>query len=296
MAEEGPEQWYRSLPPITRGYLTACFGATVLAQLELVSPLLLYLDFDLVLTKFELWRLLTNFCFFGTFSLPFVFSMFFLVRYGKEVEAKRFEGRAADCLWFYGICGLIMIGVAFVLGGQPFLASSMLSALVYLWSREFAEQTLSMFGLFNVQAFYFPWVRAPPEEAHAHTHHPPTLRPHSAHTPPPPVSLRQKNRLAAPWCFRLADHPLLHAALLGQVLCAIRVLMGGSMVPDLIGIFAGHIYYFLEDVQGYRLRAPLLLSDALDTPVTGAAAAAVRQRNAFGGHQWGGGGQRLGGN
>lgn len=230
------EQWYRSLPPITRGYLTASFAATVLAQLELVSPMLLYLDFELVLVKLELWRLLTNYCFFGTFSMPFVFSMFFLVRYGKELEAKRFEGRSADFLWCLGICGALMLVVAYCLGNQPFLASSMLSSIVYLWSREHSEQTLNIFGLFNVQGFYFPWV-----------------------------------------------------------LCAIRVLMGGSAVPDLIGIFAGHVYYFLEDIQGYRLRAPLFLSDALDTATTGPARAAQAHRNAFGGHAWGGG-QRLGGN
>ena len=237
MAEGGPEEWYRALPPVTRGYLTASFAATVVAQLELVSPMLLYLDFALVTGKLELWRLLTNFCFFGTFSLPFVFSMFFLVRYGKELEVKRFPGRCADFLWCLAICGLLMTGIAFMLGNQPFLASSMLSVIVCLWSREYAEQVVSMFGLFNVQAFYFPWV-----------------------------------------------------------LCAIRVLMGGSAVPDLIGIFAGHVYYFLEDVQGYRLRAPLFLSDALDTPAAGPARAAQVNRNAFGGHQWGGGGQRLGGN
>jgi len=32
----GPEEWYRSLPKITRGYLTASFAATLVAQLELV--------------------------------------------------------------------------------------------------------------------------------------------------------------------------------------------------------------------------------------------------------------------
>ena len=49
MADDGPEAWYRALPTITRGYMTASFVATVVAQLELVSPRLLYLDFDLVL-------------------------------------------------------------------------------------------------------------------------------------------------------------------------------------------------------------------------------------------------------
>ena len=234
---DGPEEWYRSLPPVTRAYMTVSIGATIVTQMELISPMLLYLDHDLVLGKLELWRLLTNFCFFGGFGLPFVFSMFFLVRYGQELERKRFEGRSADMVWFMAIAGLIMVGIAYVLGGVPFLSQSMLSTLVYLWSREYSEQVISIFGLFNVQAFYFPWV-----------------------------------------------------------LCAIHKLMGGSPVPDLIGIFAGHVYYFVEDVQGTRLKAPLFLSDALDAPPTGAARQERQNRNAFGGHNWGGGGQRLGGN
>ena len=236
MPDAGPEEWYRGLPKITRAYLTISFVQTVLVQTELVSPYLLYLDFGRVGHDLEFWRLLTNLCFFGKFSMGFVFSMFFLVRYGRELEAKRFEGRTADYLWCLSFAALLMTGAAWVLGDQPFLAQSMLGTMVYLWSREFAEQILSIFGLFNVQAFYFPWV-----------------------------------------------------------LCAIRVLMGGSPVPDLIGIFAGHVYYFLTDIQGYPLKAPVALSDLLDAPVSGQAAAR-QNRNVFGGHNWGGGGQRLGGN
>jgi hypothetical protein len=70
---------------------------------------------------------------------------------------------------------------------------------------------------------------------------------------------------------------------------AIRVLMGGSPVPDLVGIFAGHAYYFLEDVQGVRLKAPQFLADVLDAPSRQAP-----NRNFMGGHAWGGG-NRLGG-
>ena len=264
---DGPEAWYRGLPPITRSYLTACSATTVLIQLELISPMLIYLDFGGVFSKLELWRLLTNFCFFGKFSMPFVFSMFFLVRYGKELEAKRFEGRAADYLWCMGFTGLLMTVVAWLLGDQPFLASSMLSMMVYLWSREFAEQTLSMFGLFNVQV-HAGLSLCPPGRA-------------LAQTPPAPRRTRRPPPLQAfyfPW-----------------VLCAIHVLMGGSPIPDLIGIFGGHVYYFLEDVHGTSLKAPAALRDLLDPPATGAQRAAQQNRNAFGGHAWGGGGQRLGG-
>jgi len=206
------------------------FAATVLTQMELISPMLLHLDFELLMGKFELWRIATNFCFFGKFGLPFVFSMFFLVRYGKELEVKRFEGRAADLLWCLFITGAIQIAVAFLLFEMPFLSQSMLSVLVYLWAREYAEVVVSVFGLFSVQAIYFPWV-----------------------------------------------------------LVAIRVLMGGSPIPDLVGIFAGHVYYFLEDVQGVRLKAPAFLSELLDSGTQQQAP----NRNFMGGHAWGGG-QRLG--
>jgi len=194
--------------------------------------MLIYLDFESVVSKLELWRLVTNFCFFGKFGFPFMFSLFFLVRYGRELEAKRFEGRAADFLWGMMLMGLVQMGVAFVLGNVPFLAQALLSSIVYLWSREYAEQVISIFGLFNVQAFYFPWV-----------------------------------------------------------LLAIRVLMGGSPVDDLIGIFSGHVYYFLEDVQNVRLSAPAFLRDLLDGPAAGAP---QPNRGIFGGHGWGAG-QRLGG-
>jgi len=231
-----PEEWYRSLPPVTRGYMTSAVAATLTVQLGLLDPSLMHLDFPSIFGSLELWRLLTNFTFFGTFSFPFVMSLFFLIRYTKELEAKRFEGRTADFLWAMAIMGAVQAVVAYVLGGLPFLSQAMLSAIVYVWSREFADTVLSVFGLFNVQGFYWPWV-----------------------------------------------------------LVALRVLMGGSPVLDLVGILSGHIYYFLEDVQGYSLRAPALLSDFFDRGRPGPAAAQAQRRNMFGNHNWGGGGQRLGG-
>ena len=231
----GIEDWYRGLPKVTRGYMTAAMGTTVLVQLELLAPTLLFLDFEAVGTQLEVWRLMTNFVFFGGFGMPFCFSMLFLVRYGRELEAKRFEGRASDFLWCLMGIGLIQIAVAFVMGSMPFLSSAMLSSIVYLWSREYSEQVLNIFGLFQVQGFYFPWV-----------------------------------------------------------LMAMHVLMGGSPIADLVGIGSGHCYYFATDVQGYELRAPSILRNFFDTQSPAQQRIANRQ-NAFGGHQWGGGGQRLGG-
>ena len=77
------------------------------------------------------------------------------------------------------------------------------------------------------------------------------------------------------------------------VLVAFTVLMGGDPKPDLAGIAAAHLFYFLKDVYpaehaGQKLISPPqfirgIFSNAVRDPNT----------NAFGGHRWGGG-QRLG--
>ena len=228
-------EWYLEVPVVTRFYMTSSVLTTAACSLELLSPFSLYFNFHLVFMKLQLWRLLTNFFFFGSLGVDFLFHMFFLVRYGRELEAKRFEGRAGDMLWMMMATGLVLVGLAYVMGDSPVLSQQMLSVLVYLWSRENSEQVLSIFGLFNVQAFYFPWV-----------------------------------------------------------LMAMHVLMGGSPIADLVGIGSGHCYYFATDVQGYELRAPSMLRNVFDTQSPAQQRIANRQ-NAFGGHQWGGGGQRLGG-
>ena len=89
MAASSPEEWYRSLPLITRGYLTASFAATVLTQMEFLDPYLLILDFDKLVGSFELWRLVTNFCFFGKFGLPLrlLYVLLGSVRQGARVQA-----------------------------------------------------------------------------------------------------------------------------------------------------------------------------------------------------------------
>merc|ERR1711871_86251 len=77
------------------------------------------------------------------------------------------------------------------------------------------------------------------------------------------------------------------------VLVAFTVLMGGDPKPDLAGIAAAHLFYFLKDVYPAEHAGQKLIS----TPqfIRGIFSNAVRDpnTNAFGGHRWGGG-QRLG--
>lgn len=109
---------YSDIPVVSRTYLTAAFLTTAACAMDLVSPFSLYFNFGLIFYKgqvcyashftcecvatfealphfilllfllwslpssqscLQLWRIVTNFLFFGLFSLDFLFHMYFLV-------------------------------------------------------------------------------------------------------------------------------------------------------------------------------------------------------------------------
>eukprot|EP00217_Crustomastix_stigmatica_P014534 CAMPEP_0183801916 /NCGR_PEP_ID=MMETSP0803_2-20130417/29073_1 /TAXON_ID=195967 /ORGANISM="Crustomastix stigmata, Strain CCMP3273" /LENGTH=212 /DNA_ID=CAMNT_0026046647 /DNA_START=129 /DNA_END=763 /DNA_ORIENTATION=- len=198
------EQWYKETPIITRSYLTLCFVTTAGCALELISPFSVYFNAKLIFRKFQVWRLFTNFFFFGSLGLDFVFHMFFLARYCRMLEEGCFRGRSADFL-FMLLFGAALLTCAAPFVNVQFLGSSLTFMMVYVWARRNEHTNMSFLGLFNFTAPYLPWV-----------------------------------------------------------LLLFSMMLGSSPVVDLLGMGAGHTYYFLEDyyprMSGRRvLRTPGLL-------------------------------------
>ena len=101
----------------------------VYAVMQIITPFHIYFNTYFIFQKLELWRLLTNFLYFGSLSealslctnapwrpmegilactcrltpsfadLDFVFHMFFLVKYCKTLEEGSFRGRSDEFLW-----------------------------------------------------------------------------------------------------------------------------------------------------------------------------------------------------
>ena len=101
-------EWYLEIPIVSRTYLTASFITTAACALELVSPFSLYYNFKLIFHEGEVWRLITNFLFFGKFSLEFVFHMYFLMRYCRLLEENSFRGRTSDFVFMLLLSALFM--------------------------------------------------------------------------------------------------------------------------------------------------------------------------------------------
>lgn len=208
MAEApGMFSWYYEIPIISRFYLTAAFAVTTACFLDVVSPLALYYNYDLILSKGQFWRLFSSFFFFGTFSLDFVFHMYFVVRYCRLLEEGSFRGRPADFLFMliYGaIFMLVVTTICDTFARIKFLGHPLTFMMVYLWSRDpdNANVQMSFLGILQFTAPYLPWV-----------------------------------------------------------LLAFSLLIGNPVEMDLLGIFAGHIYYFLDfiypqvaEIRGWRLK------------------------------------------
>ncbi|XP_061211564.1 derlin-2 [Neopsephotus bourkii] len=58
-------QEYLQMPPVTRAYTTACVLPTPAVQLGLVTPFKLSFNRELIFKHFQVWRLITNYFFFG---------------------------------------------------------------------------------------------------------------------------------------------------------------------------------------------------------------------------------------
>jgi Derlin-2/3 len=146
------EQWYFELPIITRIYATGAVLTTLLCQLNVISPFHLYFSFRQIVYNKQYWRLFTNFFFFGSFGLDFIFYIFFLVRYCRMLEEGSFRGRSADFAW------MLILGALFLTGAAPFvhllfLGSSLTFMMVYVWARRNPDVRMNFLGNLSFLVF-----------------------------------------------------------------------------------------------------------------------------------------------
>ncbi|XP_073079068.1 derlin-3 isoform X2 [Manis javanica] len=157
MAWQGLATEFLQVPAVTRAYTAACVVTTAAVQLELLSPFQLYFNPHLVFRKFQVWRLVTNFLFFGPLGFSFFFNMLFVFRYCRMLEEGSFRGRTADFVFMFVFGGVLMILLG-LLGSLFFLGQALTAMLVYVWSRRSPQVRVNFFGLLTFQAPFLPWA------------------------------------------------------------------------------------------------------------------------------------------
>lgn len=154
-----PEAWFKAMGVHTKTYFVLAMLTTLGATMGFVSPAWLYLDFDLVFKKFQLWRLFTCFIFFGKFSLPFIFSMFLLTKSMQNLEAGYYTGNAgaAEMTFLMASGAAVMLTFAYFWDGLFFLGMSMVFMVLYVWSRKDPYRQVTIWG-FALPAWQYPFA------------------------------------------------------------------------------------------------------------------------------------------
>ena len=150
--------WYSEIPFVTRLYLSGAFLCTAACAVDVISPFNLYFNFDLVFKEGQLWRLFSSYLFFGTFSVDFLFHMYFLVRYSRLLEeGEHFRGRTANYIVML-LFGILNISLVATYTNVHFLGSALTFMMVYVWGRRNPDVKMSFLGFFTFNAPYLPWV------------------------------------------------------------------------------------------------------------------------------------------
>lgn len=156
--------FYFKIPPITRYYLTSVFITALIATYFKSLQIIIYyifLDYELVLNSFQIWRLFTNVLFVGAFSTSFLFFIIMVYMRFKEVEQNAIVLRVYAkfiMMLFYLLLFLNIINIFSykIFGFKPgfTLAQQMLLAFIYIDSKRAPQKMINLYFLPIKNALY----------------------------------------------------------------------------------------------------------------------------------------------
>lgn len=67
--------WFNSLPFVTRCWFGCTVALTLVGNFGIIDPAMFMWSWSFIRTKFELWRVITSFCYAGPFAFPTLISI-----------------------------------------------------------------------------------------------------------------------------------------------------------------------------------------------------------------------------
>jgi Derlin-2/3 len=152
------EELLTNMPPVTRIVVGSSALLAVLCSLEVLTPLSLYLNWDLVFYEKQWWRPFTCFFFFGEFSFHFVWNTYIYLQYCSSLEEVGFRGRSADFVWMLVSTGILLLLLTATLQlSAIFLSSALMDVMIYLWSKKNPHVMVQVIFV-TMRAAYLPFM------------------------------------------------------------------------------------------------------------------------------------------
>mmetsp|Transcript_3588 Transcript_3588/g.7422 ORF Transcript_3588/g.7422 Transcript_3588/m.7422 type:complete len:214 (+) Transcript_3588:54-695(+) len=148
----------KTFPPITRLYLLISVIANFLVFINFMNPMQIFLNFQLVFYKFNVWRLFSHAFFFGRAGVKTFFYIFFFSRYSKALESLSFQGRGADYLYLLFSGNSILLLLKLFVSEANFLGPGLTFMIVYIWGKKNAQHQINLINMFHIKGSSLPLV------------------------------------------------------------------------------------------------------------------------------------------
>ena len=144
---------FNQAPKITKILIISSFSISILVWTGLITKYDIYLNYALIIKRFQIWRIITSFFYFGELSLSLVFNMVVFFRDSRDLEKKIFHGNCADYLYFLFFCMIFLLFLS-IFTKSVFLSSSLNFSMMYYWGRKSKTTNVEFMGVFAFPAPY----------------------------------------------------------------------------------------------------------------------------------------------
>ncbi|KAL7556976.1 hypothetical protein ACA910_018262 [Epithemia clementina (nom. ined.)] len=163
---QGPDAWFQSLPIITRYWFGTSLAVTLAVNFQIIPILSVIYDWDSMVTKLQLWRLLSSFLYIGKFEFNTLIALMLLVQFSQRYEQMGpFNTGAGGGTADY--CFMLMILMVTVLVTYPLMlmvapippifARNVIYGVLYVWSKRHPSSQANIWGI-PIPAIYLPFA------------------------------------------------------------------------------------------------------------------------------------------
>lgn len=164
--QPGPAEWFRSLPVITQYWFGGTMVCTLAGNFGVINPMQFLFIWEAIRSKFELWRILTCFCYAGPFAFETLITIYMLytmsMRYEKGSPFNTGAGGGtadyAFCMLFAMVVMLVtypLVVVFFPI--PPAFSKNLVYFVMYVWSKRNPTAQANIWGI-PMQAIYLPFA------------------------------------------------------------------------------------------------------------------------------------------
>lgn len=156
----GPQQWYESIPLLTKYWATVSLATTFLGNMNTIPLSLLLFNYSCIKNHFEVWRFITPFLYLGGFSYRTAARLLALYQFSRNYENYPYNigagGGTADYA-FVLLLGVVLTLLLTPIWGGYVFSGNLIYYVVYIWSKRNPAANINVF-MFPLKANMFPFA------------------------------------------------------------------------------------------------------------------------------------------